>query len=279
MANELSGKVAIVTGGASGIGRAAVELFVEEGARVVIADVDRNGEELAKKIGKAARFKSTDVADASQVQAVVDFAVTEFGGLHVMYNNAGISCRALCRFLDDELANFNRVMAVNVLGTMLGCQRAARHMASHGGGSIINTSSIAGLMASFGSSTYRASKAGIAHFTKAVAIDLAEYNIRVNCIAPGQIATGIMGATLAPDATPEQAARLEKAMRESMMSYQPLKRQGTPRDVAEAALYLASDRSAQVTGILIPVDGGVIAGDAVNRISELAKVRTAAMAT
>jgi NAD(P)-dependent dehydrogenase (short-subunit alcohol dehydrogenase family) len=278
MGQELSGKVAIVTGGARGLGRAAVELFVAEGARVVIADVDvEGGQELAGKLGLAARFKRTDVADATQIQDLVDFAVGEFGGLHVMYNNAGIPDKALCRFVDAEFTNFSQVMAVNVLGTMLGCQRAARHMAKHGGGSIINTSSIAGLQASFGSSTYRASKAGIAHFTKAIAIDLAEYGIRVNCIVPGQIATGIVAAALVQGLTPERAARLELAVRELMMSYQPLKRQGTPADVAQAALYLASDRSSQVTGILLPVDGGVIAGDPVNHVEQLAQVRASVL--
>src|SRR5262250_615144 len=158
MGQELSGKVAIVTGGASGIGRATVELFVEEGAKVVIADVDAaRGEEVAAKLGAAAAFKRTDVANADEIQELVDFAVSRFGGLHVMFNNAGISGSMSRRFLDDELNDFERVMAVKLFGVMVGSQRAARHMVRHGGGSIINTSSIAGINAGGGVMTYRAS--------------------------------------------------------------------------------------------------------------------------
>src|SRR5690349_5547419 len=147
MRQELTGKVAIVTGGASGIGRATVELFVEEGAKVVIADVDAaNGEEVAAKLGGAAAFKRTDVAAADEVQELVDFAVERFGGLHVMINNAGIS-GVMRRFLDDELKDFRRMMEVNLFAVMVGSQRAARHMAKNGGGSIINMSSIAAIKA------------------------------------------------------------------------------------------------------------------------------------
>src|SRR5574341_2009586 len=160
MGEELAGKVAVVTGGANGLGRATVELFVEEGAKVVIADVDTaRGEEVVGKLGGAAAFKRTDVADVDQVQELVDFAVARFGGLHVMFNNAGISGSVNLRFLDDELQDFQRVMAVNLFGVMVGSQRAARHMMTHGGGSIINTSSIAGINAGGGVMTCRASKA------------------------------------------------------------------------------------------------------------------------
>src|SRR3954471_11966810 len=138
MGGELAGKVAIVTGGASGLGRATVELFVKEGASVVIADVDVGaGAALADALGDAAAFKQTDVTDADAVQGVVDFAVEHFGGLHVMFNNAGVGS-ALARFLDDDLSDFSRVMNINVFGVMVGSQRAARHMRANGGGSIIN---------------------------------------------------------------------------------------------------------------------------------------------
>ena len=123
MAAELSGKIAIVTGGASGLGRATVELFLKEGAKVVIADVDTRGAELARTLGEAALFKQTDVANADQVQALVDFAVARFGGLHVMVNNAGIPGATYQRFVDDELKDFQRMMDVNLLGVMLGTQR------------------------------------------------------------------------------------------------------------------------------------------------------------
>jgi len=278
MAAELSGKVAIVTGGATGLGRATVELFLKEGAQVVIADVnDTRGEELAKSLGKAALFKQADVANAEQVQALVDFAVARFGGLHIVVNNAGIGGATHQRFLDDDLQDFQRVIGVNLLGVMLGTQRAARHMARNGGGSIINISSIAAIKAGFGVVTYRAAKAAVTHFTKCVAIDVAEYGVRVNCIAPGHIRTE-MTTYATPGMTPEVIERVKKALGPVTDSSRPLKRQGKPEDVAQAALYLAGDRAAQVTGVVLPVDGGVSAGDVVNHLKEILAARARAMA-
>src|SRR4030095_14666117 len=170
MAQELAGKVAIVTGGAGGIGRATAELFVEEGAKVVIADVDsESGEDVAAKLGEAVAFKRTDVASAAEIQGLLDFAVAGFAGLDVMFNNAGISGAMGLRFLDDEMKDFARVMAVNLFGVMVGSQHGARHMAKHGGGSIINTSSIAGINAGGGVMAYRASKAAVIHVTRSLA--------------------------------------------------------------------------------------------------------------
>jgi len=244
MGRELAGKVAIVTGGGSGIGRATAELFVAEGARVVIADVDAvAGETVASKLDGAA-FQRTDVSDAHQVQALVDFTVSRFGGLHVMFNNAGISDGAYGSFLDDDLGNFGRVMAVNVLGVMLGSQRAARHMARNGGGSIINTASTAAVKAGGGLMTYRASKAAVLQVSRSLAVELAADGIRVNCILPGQIPTAMTRYDIA------------SVIRTS----QPLQRQGMPIDVANAVLYLASERSAQLTGVALPIDGGTTVG-------------------
>jgi len=163
---ELVGKVAIVTGGAGGIGRASCETLAAEGAQVVVADVDADaGKETADRIGDAAAFKQTDVSDRGQVQAAVDFAVERFGGLDIMFNNAGIGS-PLTRFLHDDLEDFSRIMNVNLFGVIAGAQSAARYMKDHGGGSIINNASIAAINSGAGMIAYRASKAAIAHATK-----------------------------------------------------------------------------------------------------------------
>lgn len=244
MSEELAGKVAIVTGGAGGIGRATAERFVEEGAKVVLADIDGDaGRSVADDLGDAAAFQQTDVVDRESIQTLVDFTVERFGGLHVMFNNAGVAS-AMTRFLHDDLSDFSRVMQVNVLGVLLGCQVAARHMKDHGGGSIINCSSIGGISAGSGLVTYRASKAAVIHATRSIAVDVAQYGIRVNCIAPGQIQTGMTSYDL--DAV--------------IRFTQPLQRHGRPEDIADTVVYLASDRSSQITGVLIPIDGGTTAG-------------------
>jgi NAD(P)-dependent dehydrogenase (short-subunit alcohol dehydrogenase family) len=244
MSGELAGKVAIVTGAASGIGLATAELFAANGAAVVIADIDAdNGEHAASALGDGVAFKCTDVAEVDQVQALVDFAVARFGGLHVVCNNAGIG-GSMARFLHDDLADFHHVMNVNLYGAMLCSQRAARHMKDNGGGAIVNVSSIAGINAGAGVMTYRAAKAAMIHFSKSSAIELAQYDIRVNCVAPAHIVTAITSYDMGP----------------VMKMTQPLPRQGVPEDVANAILYLASDRSAQVTGVVLPVDGGTTAG-------------------
>jgi NAD(P)-dependent dehydrogenase (short-subunit alcohol dehydrogenase family) len=262
MTNELSGKVAVVTGGSSGIGRGVTERFIAEGARVVIADVDaEKGEAVAAECGADARFKQTDVADPDQVRVLVSFAVETFGDLDVMFNNAGISGARHPRLLDDDLADFHRVMDVNLLGVMQGTREAARHMATNGGGSIINISSIGGIQAAPGLFTYHASKVGVIFFTRCAAVDVGEYGIRVNCIAPGNIETPILGSVMAAGMPEDEKAELMKRIREFILSRQAIKRQGTTDDIAEAALYLASDRSSYVTGTLLPVDGGMVAGN------------------
>jgi NAD(P)-dependent dehydrogenase (short-subunit alcohol dehydrogenase family) len=241
----LAGRTAIVTGGAGGIGRAMVEAFVAAGARVVIADLDEAaGSSLASALGDAARFLRVDVADADDVQAAVDTAVSIFGGLQVMCNNAGIGGSPR-PFLRDDFGDFDRVMRVNVLGVMLGTQRAARHMAEHGGGAIVNTTSIGGINAGSGVQTYRATKAAVIHFTRCTAVELAAHDVRVNCIAPAHIPTAINAAF--------DQETIVRAM-------QPLQRVGAAADVAAAACFLASDAAAQITGAVLPVDGGTTAG-------------------
>jgi NAD(P)-dependent dehydrogenase (short-subunit alcohol dehydrogenase family) len=279
MSKELSEKVAIITGGAAGIGRGCVELFVEEGAKVVIADVDEaRGRSLSATLGPATRFMHTDVAKREDVQALVNFAVVEFGGLHIMFNNAGVSDAAHGTLLDDDFSHFERVMRVNVLGVMLGTQLAARHMAAHGGGSIINVASIAGVQSGHGFSCYRASKAGVIHFTKSAAIELGSHLVRVNCICPGNIPTD-MGtfAAPAPGMGQSDGDRLQQAVRAVRMKHQPLQRQGRPNDIGQAAVFLGGDRSLQITGQVLSVDGGASAGVVRSQIAEIMGARASAL--
>lgn len=241
---ELQGKVAIVTGGAAGIGRATAAALAAEGAKVVVADLDAEaGAATADELGASAAFEAVDVSDAEQVQALVDATVERFGGLHIMFNNAGIGS-AQTRFLHDDLADFDRIMAVNLFGVIVGAQRAARHMKDHGGGVIINNASIAAINAGPGMIAYRSAKAAVAHATRCMAIDLAPYGIRVNCLTPAHIRTGITTYEMGP-----------------VLQYmQPLPREAQPEDVANAVVFLAGDRAAQITGVVLPIDGGTTAG-------------------
>ncbi|MEJ6010066.1 SDR family oxidoreductase [Novosphingobium aquae] len=269
---ELSGKVAVITGGASGIGEASVRLFVAEGAKVVIADRNEDaGQALADSLGDSAVFIRTDVANRDQVQAAVDLAVSHFGGLQIMFNNAGMSCGAYPDFIDDRLDDFDRVMRVNVLGPMLGTQIAARHMKAHGGGAILQSSSIAGTLAGHAMMTYRASKAALNQFSKSAAIDLGRYGIRVNCLIPGHIRTPL--STFQEGAASDKLAALDQEIDAVYLSNQILKRRGEPEDCAQAALFLASDRARQITGILMPVEAGVTAGDPVNHLADIMDAR------
>lgn len=253
MGDELAGKVAVVTGGASGLGRAAVERFVAEGARVVLLDVDEErGNQVVFELGDRAAFRVVDVSDADAVQQAVDFAVEHFGGIDVMFNNAGIGSK-FDRIVDNDLSDFPRVIAVNLFGVMAGTRAAAQHMVAQGRGSIINTASIAATAGGAGPIVYRVSKAGVVQYSRSAAIDLAEHGIRVNCIAPGHIATGITNYDMGP-----------------VIRYmQPLQRHGDAGDVAEAVLFLASDRSAQITGIVMPIDGGTTAGPPVTQLRDI----------
>ena len=241
---ELAGKVAIVTGGAGGLGKVTAQMLIDAGARVVIGDIDEEqGREHVAQLGDVASFHRVDVSDADQVQALVDHAVETFGGLDIMFNNAGIGT-GLTRLLDDDLEDFARVMSVNLFGVIVGTQRAARYMKDHGGGSIVNHASVAAVNPGAGMLSYRSAKAAVAHATKCMAIDLAPHSIRVNCLTPAHIQTAITTYDMAP-----------------VVRYmQPLERQAQAADVANAVIFLSSERAAQITGIVMPIDGGTSAG-------------------
>lgn len=258
---ELADKVAIVTGGSGGIGLGVGQRLADEGARVIIADINvEAGQGAASSLGNRASFVRTDVADQQQLRDLVDHVVSTCGRLDIMVNNAGIGGMNHPRLLDDDLSDFHQVMAIDLLGVMAGTREAARAMKDSGGGSIVNISSIGGINASAGNWTYHVAKSSVIMFTKCAAIDLGEYNIRVNAIAPGNIETDILGRNMGAGVAVEKQAELTASIRQFIISRQPLKLQGKVRDIAEATLFFVSERSRYITGTLLPVDAGLVAG-------------------
>lgn len=256
MAGRLDGKVAVITGGASGIGKGTVELFAREGAKVVFADVqDAKGEAIAKATG--AIYQHTDVADESHVAALVGKAVETFGRLDVIFNNAGIAGPA-GSITELDVDEFDAVNAVNVRGVAMGIKHAAKQMITQKSGSIISTASIASTGGGFSGQAYAGTKAAVVAMTKAIALELGQHNVRVNCICPGAITTPIIAKGIG---MPTQLAdQTEDALRLIFNAAQPIPRAGEPNDIAEAALWLASDGSAFVNGHALFVDGGLTAG-------------------
>ena len=258
MAGRLDGKVAVITGAASGIGLGAVELFVAEGAKVVAADIqDEKGKLLEQRFPDAVRYAHCDVTDEAQIQAALNLAASEFGGLDVLFNNAGIS--DMMREIGEiDAARWDWVFSILVRGPMLGMKHAIPLMEARGGGSIVNTASIAGLQAGWGPIAYSSAKAACLHMSKVAAAQLASKKIRVNAICPGLIATSIFGASLGlpREVSDQLAARIV----EMGAFAQPIQKSGLPDDVARAALYFASDDSAFVTGTHLTVDGGITVG-------------------
>jgi NAD(P)-dependent dehydrogenase (short-subunit alcohol dehydrogenase family) len=256
--NRLEGKVAVVTGGASGIGEGTVRLFAEEGARVVISDVqDARGQKLAEELGPATSFYHTDVTQEEEVRAAVAHAVQKFGRLDVMFNNAGFG-GVSGPIEDTDMAAYDNTVAVLLRGVVLGMKHAARVMKPQGSGCIISTSSVAGVGIGFGPHVYSAAKAAVIQLTKSVANELGESGIRVNCICPGGIATPIFGKGMG--LSPEQADLTVELMKVRLAQGQPIKRSGLPADIAEAALWLASDAASFVNGHALVVDGGITTG-------------------
>ena len=252
--SSLEGRVAIVTGGASGIGAATAELFVAEGAKVLIADMqEERGEETAAALGDAAAFHRVDVTKEADVAAAVDAAVDRWGGVDVMFNNAGFG-GALGPIETTTVEDFDLTFDVLVKGVFLGIKHAAPAMRERGGGSIINTASVAGLQAGWSPHLYSVAKSAVIHLTKSVALEYGEHNIRVNCICPGVIATPLAAGR--PDISDESLEKMKGALGRT----QVLGRIGDPSDIAQAARWLASDESSFVTGHAQVVDGGAYAG-------------------
>ncbi|MGH2609083.1 MAG: SDR family NAD(P)-dependent oxidoreductase [Tepidiformaceae bacterium] len=248
---RLDGKVAVITGGASGMGEATAKLFVSEGARVVIGDLQREkGEAVAASIGPQCKFVACDVASSEDVAGMVGTAVTAWGRLDVTYNNAGIG-GGEGSLVDCTEEVWDRVIAVDLKGVWLGMKHSIPHMLASGGGSIISTASIAAVLGFPGLGAYGAAKAGVTELTRVCAIEYAGQGIRANCILPGGILTPIIynNPSLATPMDPE-------LLRPGMARMQPIPRAGLPEDIANAALWLASDESSFVTGQSIVVDGG-----------------------
>ncbi len=252
--DRLEGKTAIITGGASGIGAATVRLFIEEGARVLIADTQtERGEELARQFGDAAAFRRVDVTREDDVRGAIEEVVRRWDRLDCIYNNAGFG-GALGSIETTTVEEFDLTFDVLLKGVFLGIKHAAPVMRAQGGGSIISTASVAGLKTGESPHLYSVAKAAVIHLTRSVALELGEHGIRVNCICPGIVATPLAAGSA--KASDESLKKLAAAMAKS----QALGRVGQPEDIARAALWLASDDSEWVTGHAQVVDGGAFAG-------------------
>ena len=255
---RLEGCRAVITGAASGIGEETARLFVREGASVVIADVDDDrGKRVADEFGDRARFVHADVTLEHDVDAAVASAVDAFGGLDCLFNNAG-NPGSIGGIEDVDMAMFDRTVAIHLRGVFLGIRAAARVMRPQGHGSIVNTSSVAGLAANYAGHDYSACKAAIAHLTRTTANELGEQGIRVNAICPGGIATSIFARAAGLEGDAAQAT--VEFMSTALGDMAPIRRAGRPSDIAEAALWLASDASSFVNGQVIAVDGGLTTG-------------------
>ncbi len=249
MAGRLEGKVAVVTGGASGIGAGTVRRFVDEGASVVIADMQAEvGAALAAEIGDATRFAECNVTIEDDIAAAVDMAVAEFGQLDVMFNNAGI-VGAVGPISETSIEAWDNTMNILLRGVFLGTKHAARVMRPQNSGAIISTSSTAGILGGLGPHVYTAAKHGVIGLTKSVANELAQYAIRVNAISPGNTVTA-MTAGVAGDHSDIEGAT------ERIAGGSPLGYAGFPEDIANAALFLACDESKYVSGHTLVVDAG-----------------------
>ena len=252
---RLGGKVAVVTGGASGIGAATVRRFVAHGARVLIADLQgEKAQALAAELGSAAAARRVDVRREDQVRDAIGAAHERWGRLDCLFNNAGFG-GAIGPLEETAVEDYDLTFDVLLKGVFLGIKHAASHMKRQGSGSIISTASVAGLRAGIGPHLYGVAKAGVIFLTQTAALELAEHRVRVNCICPGFITTPL-GTGKGLEATADHFERF----RRRYAGAQPLGRTGEPEDIANAALWLASEESSFVTGQALRVDGGLLTG-------------------
>ena len=251
---KLEGKVAIVTGGASGIGRASAVEFAREGARVLVCDVDEDGgaqtAAAARAGGGEAMFHRADVTRGEDVAAMVAAAVKAYGGLDVIFNNAGIILSASA--VDTTEEQWDRIMGVNLRGVWLGIKHAAPEIRKRGGGAIVNTASVHGMATDAGVAAYATSKHAVIGLTRASALELTSWNIRVNAVLPGAIDTSLLRSNLRDAGDEEEGFKALSAL-------EPIGRIGRPEEIARAAAFLASDDSSFVTGAALAVDGGLLA--------------------
>ena len=255
---RLEGKVAVITGGASGMGEGTVRRFVAEGARVVIADIlDAKAAALVGELGSATLYARTDVTVEKDVESAIALAVESWGALDCVFNNAGII--GVDEVIEEiPMDGYEQTMDVLVKGVLHGIKHAAAIMKKQRSGSIINTGSISGLRVGFGPHVYTAAKAAVIHLSRSAAMELGEWGVRVNSICPGGIVTPLFGKSFGLSV--EEADKATEAIGDTFAEIQPIKRAGLPADVAAAAVYLASDDASFVNGHALVVDGGLIGG-------------------
>lgn len=275
MAGRIAGKVALITGGGSGIGEATAKRFSQEGAKVVVVDINENGArrvagEIQASGGQASALRA-DVADPVAAEAMIKHAVDTFGRLDILHNNA--TALEVGSVANLTIEGWNRTIAVNLTAPFLATKFVLPIMMQQGGGVIVNTASISGLFGDYGNAAYNAGKAGVINFTRCVALEYARYNIRANCVCPGAIATPPMLALtgqsegrmphlmVAPSDAPAQPMTAEagQQIRKRMENAHPIGRLGKPEEVANLVLFLASDEAAFITGAAYTVDGGLTA--------------------
>jgi NAD(P)-dependent dehydrogenase (short-subunit alcohol dehydrogenase family) len=250
MGRRLADKIAIITGAGSGMGKAMAEMFVAEGAKVVCADVSGKQNDVAAAIGGAAVALHVDVAKEDDVRNMIAFAETQFGRVDILCNNAGFG-GGMAPLHEQTAENWDRVHSVNIRGVFFGMKYGVTSMLKTGGGAIVNTTSASGVVGWKHHSIYGAAKAGVNQLTKSAALDYARNNIRINAVAPGTIWTGLVEASKQYPEPPPGYYRLPGI---------PMDRWGTAREIASAALFLASDEASYITGHILPVDGGYCIG-------------------